>query len=81
MVAQGIHRHETLLHRAPEVFEAPHRSNGYEYKAFMACLTAGQKECALMPPAESLAILTVLDGLRAQWGLRYPGELTRRAGD
>ncbi|MDQ2837533.1 MAG: Gfo/Idh/MocA family oxidoreductase [Actinomycetota bacterium] len=38
------------------------------------CLRAGELTSPLVPPAESIAIMTVLDELRAGLGVRYPGE-------
>ena len=40
----------------------------------MRCLTEGKLESSLMPLEESLSIMQTMDALRAQWGLRYPGE-------
>jgi predicted dehydrogenase len=50
--------------------------NGLHYQALevMACLRQGQRESGIMPPEESLAVMETLDAIRAQWGLRYPGE-------
>jgi predicted dehydrogenase len=54
----------------------PLRGNGYDYEAeaVMADLRAGRLENAIMPLDESLAIMETMDLIRAQWGLRYPGE-------
>ncbi len=59
-----------------ETLEFPHKGNGYEYEAEEVgrCLRAGKLESDVMPLDESLAIMRTLDALRAQWGLRYPGE-------
>lgn len=55
---------------------APYKGNGYGYQAaeVRRCLQAGLLESEDMPLDESLAILRTLDTLRAQWGMRYPGE-------
>ncbi|MCL4258224.1 MAG: Gfo/Idh/MocA family oxidoreductase [Anaerolineales bacterium] len=55
---------------------APYKGNGYGYQAaeVRRCLQAGLLESETMPLDESLAILRTLDTLRAQWGMRYPGE-------
>ena len=37
-------------------------------------VTAGQVESPLMPLAETLTIMDALDDIRAQIGVRYPGE-------
>jgi len=59
-----------------ETAEFPHRSNGYEYQAIEVarCLAAGLTESPVLPLTESLAIQRTMDGLRRQWGLRYPFE-------
>jgi predicted dehydrogenase len=59
-----------------ETIPLPFVGNGYNYEAaeVMACLRAGRVESALMPLDESHTIMRTLDAIRAQWGLRYPGE-------
>jgi len=59
-----------------ETIDEPFTGNGYNYEAaeVMACLRAGYLESAIMPLDESAAIMQTLDAIRAQWGLRYPGE-------
>jgi predicted dehydrogenase len=50
--------------------------NGYNYEAaeIGRCLREGRTESDIMPLDESLAIMRTMDKLRAEWGLRYPGE-------
>jgi predicted dehydrogenase len=50
--------------------------NGYNYEAaeVMRCLRAGEVESKLMPLDETLRIMEIMDEVRGQWGLRYPGE-------
>ena len=50
--------------------------NGWNYQARECgrCLRQGLAEHPLMPLDESLAITRLMDGLRAEWGLRYPME-------
>jgi predicted dehydrogenase len=59
-----------------ELIEEPLAGNGYNYEAaeVMRCLRAGRTESDIMPLDETLAMLQTLDAIRAQWGLRYPGE-------
>jgi predicted dehydrogenase len=59
-----------------EPIDVPAVGNGYNYEAaeVMRCLREGRTESATMPLDESLAIMRTLDAIRAQWGLRYPGE-------
>jgi predicted dehydrogenase len=56
--------------------EMPFVGNGYQFEAaeVMACLREGKLESDLMPLDETLSIVETLDAIRAQWGLRYPGE-------
>jgi predicted dehydrogenase len=50
--------------------------NGYEYEALavMDCIEAGKTECEIVPLDESLEVIRILDGVRQQWGFRYPNE-------
>jgi len=67
---------------ALELFD-PVAGNGYHYQAVevMARLRAGEIESPRMPLDESIATLETLDGLRAQWGVRFPGEVGLAGGD
>jgi predicted dehydrogenase len=51
-------------------------STGYGYEAIevMNCINTGKTESGIMPLAESLEIMQLMDTLRDQWGLKYPGE-------
>jgi predicted dehydrogenase len=62
--------------REPETVDAPFAGNGYCHEAAeaMRCLRAGVLESPLMPLDETIAILETMDRVRADWGLRYPGE-------
>lgn len=46
----------------------------YEIAHVMECIEAGKMESDIMPHSETLAILKVMDGMRAEWGLHYPNE-------
>jgi len=62
--------------RKEEELGLPFTGNGYQCEAaeFMSCLRADKLESAVMPLAETVAIMKTLDTLRAQWGLKYPME-------
>ena len=62
--------------RPDELIDLPGVGNGYNYEAAEVgrCLQAGRTESDVMPLDETLAIMRTLDEVRAQWGLRYPGE-------
>ena len=62
--------------------------NCYEYEVLgcKAALEKGLKECPEMPHSKTMQIMTQMDGLRAQWGVSYPfelspGEVWDRSGD
>lgn len=57
-------------------FEEPHAINGFEYQIqeVSRCWAAGKTESRIMPIAESVTIMEVLDELRTQMGIRYPSE-------
>lgn len=59
-----------------EHIELPLEGNGYNYEAAEVgrCLRAGLRESDVMPLDETLALMTLMDTIRAQWGLTYPME-------
>ncbi len=61
---------------AERTIEAPIQGSGYAYEAAEVhrCLRAGVTESPLMPLDETLAIMRLLDEIRAQSGLRYPAD-------
>lgn len=62
--------------QTPETRSLPLAGNGYNYEAVEVgrCLRAGLKESPVMPLAETVAIMRIMDELRRQWGLVYPQE-------
>ena len=70
-----------LVHRdangTETVHDLPHRGGGYahEAEAFMALIRAGETDSSVMPWADSLAVMRMMDGLRGRWGVVYPGEI------
>ena len=69
------------LHRAADDF-APHdvplppQLTGYEYqvRACMRAITDGAIECPDMPHETTVRMMEIMDGLRRDWGVRYPFE-------
>jgi len=59
-----------------ELIEAPMEGNGLHHQVLEVhqCVRAGLPESPAMPISESLALATTMDAIRAQIGLRYPGE-------
>ncbi len=77
----GLDRLWQRLQRLPgKAMSFPLEGNGYNYEAaeVMRCLRAGALESPIMPLDETLAIMRLMDDIRAQWGLRYPMEETSR---
>jgi hypothetical protein len=62
--------------REDEAITLPNLGNGYAHEAVevMACLRGGKLESRVMPLDETLRIMQTLDAIRAEWGLKYPGE-------
>lgn len=60
-----------------DFLECPYVGNGYQYETaeFMKCLREKKLESEIMPLDETLSIMRTMDSLRAQWGLKYPGEM------
>ena len=54
----------------------PEQVSGYEYQFTEAarCIGEGRTESDSMPLDDSIRVMEVMDGLRAQWGLVYPQE-------
>jgi hypothetical protein len=59
-----------------EVIERPWRGTRYvaQVEEVHRCLRAGLAESPVMPLDESVALVGWMDAMRAQFGLRYPGE-------
>ena len=57
-------------------FDTPKQITGYEYEveASRRAIAQGKRECDEMPHAESIKVMKIMDGLREQWGIRYPFE-------
>ncbi|MBP8854972.1 MAG: Gfo/Idh/MocA family oxidoreductase [Oscillospiraceae bacterium] len=62
--------------QAPREHVFLHDISGYEYEVRELCrlITASEAESPLLPHSETLRILSVMDALRAEWGVRYPFE-------
>jgi predicted dehydrogenase len=60
----------------------PMEGNGYNYEAdeVARCLEAGLLESDVMPLAGTLAVMNVMDEMRMQWKMTYPGERHGRFG-
>lgn len=52
------------------------RGYGNEALEVQRCLAAGRTTSDLVPPEQTVAVLHQMDALRAQIGVRYPGETT-----
>jgi predicted dehydrogenase len=63
--------------REPETHHIPYQGNGYihEVEEVHNCLRAGRLESDIISLDETLALMKIMDGLRAEWGFRYPQEM------
>ena len=43
-------------------------------EACFKALSEGRIECEEMPHEETIRVMKMMDGLRAEWGIRYPFE-------
>ena len=61
---------------APRTVSRPFEVNGFEYeiREAMACVRAGKTESERMTHAQTIAVMDVLDAVRAQNALRFPFE-------
>lgn len=64
----------STTHELLEEVHCPPRISGYEYEveACIKALEQGAIETEDMPHAETLRIMQMLDGLRKEWGIRFP---------
>jgi predicted dehydrogenase len=60
----------------PRTVQTPFRINGFEYEIeeAMRCIRAGLAESPQLTPAESLAVVELMDAMRARIGVHYPFE-------
>lgn len=56
--------------------EVPQQITGYEYevRAVMRAIKEGKLECEEMPHEETIRVMEIMDALRKEWGVIYPGE-------
>lgn len=56
--------------------QAPFEVNGFEYqiRETERCLLAGKLESDIMPHRNTLAVMSLMDQARSDWGLVFPGE-------
>ncbi len=59
-----------------ETIELPFQVNGYVYEAeeVNRCLREGLLESKLLPLKDTLGVMSIMDAMRAEWGLKYPQE-------
>lgn len=56
--------------------QVPPQITGFEYQveASMKAIQEGKLECEEMPHTESILMMELMDGLRKEWGIKYPFE-------
>ena len=62
--------------KEPERIERPFEVNGFEYeiREAMACVCAGKTASSVMTPEQTIAVMEIMDAVRARNGLRFPFE-------
>ncbi len=65
-----------LRGKPKETLKIPFNGNGYHHEidAVHDCLNKGLNESPIMPLDDSLTMMHIMDDLRANWGISYPGE-------
>lgn len=60
----------------PKVLTHPFDVNGYEYeiREAMACVAAGRAQSDVITPAQTIAVMEIMDQVRAQNGMKFPFE-------
>lgn len=81
MVIENINNFESLTvydtnYREVKRIDRPAQITGYEYEveACMRALSEGKLECGEMPHEETLRVMELMDGLREEWGVKFPFE-------
>ena len=81
IVVENINNFESIRvydahHNCIKELDAPKQISGYEYEveACVKAIAENQIECQEMPHALTLKMMRIMDHIRAQWGLVYPGE-------
>ncbi len=67
-------RDGAVLDRYDHVGDTAHQGLRYQAAEAARCLDAGATESALHPPAATLRIMEIMDAVRDQLGVRFPGE-------
>ena len=77
-VPEFFHPDGFVIHRREdrEEVQVPARGNGYvhEVEEVHRCIRAGLTESPVMPLAATVATMELMDELRRDWGVVYPGE-------
>ena len=85
LIIDNINNPQTITMNGPdrtyiETIRVPKQITGYEYQ-FIACRQAlidGLLEPKEMPLEETLYIMQLMDGLRKEWGVKYPMDEERK---
>lgn len=66
----------TYIEHQEQHYVLPREDWGYQYQLeeVHRCIRAGEVESPGMTHEDTLTILTIMDTLRAQWGVKFPGE-------
>jgi len=59
-----------------QVLEFPFEHTGFEYqiREVQSCVLSGKLQSDIRPPEHTIAVLDIMDSIRAQWGMSFPCE-------
>ena len=69
-----LDRDGQVLDQYDSTGDVAHHGLRYEAAEAARCLAAGHAESPLLPLADTLAVMEAMDAVRAQLGVRFPGE-------
>lgn len=58
----------------PRRIEAPHQQFAHQFAEAARCIRAGDLESPLVPHADTIGVMEILDAARSELGVRYPQE-------
>ena len=76
-----IHTHDgtNKIKSIKEIIEKNHK-NGFIYQVeeVVKCINEGKTESSIIPVQETIDIMKVMDGMRDEWGFKYPFEKLKK---
>ncbi len=71
----NIHDGSNEIESTKEIVQKNHGAGFlYQVEEVVKCINDGKTESSVIPVQESIEIMRLMDGMRAEWGLKYPFE-------